>query len=156
MERKSALVAGELERVGVDVVALQKTRFAGSGSTRERSYTIFWSGAKEGERRSAGVPFAIKNDLVYILESTPKGVYERIMSLSIPLDGERNVTLICAYAPTMTTQRRRRGNSMETCRRRSEERRQQTNLLKWAILMQELGKTMNCLGLPWENLEKTP
>lgn len=95
------MVARELERIGVDVAALQETRFEGSGSIKERSYTIFWSGVKEGERRHAGVAFAIKNEMVSNLKNTPKSISKRIISMSISLKDDKCATLICAYAPTM-------------------------------------------------------
>ena len=40
----------ELERLNIDVAALQETRFEGSGSLKEKTHTIFWSGVKEGEK----------------------------------------------------------------------------------------------------------
>jgi len=36
----------ELETKQVDIVALQQTRFSGSGYTKEENYTFYWSGGK--------------------------------------------------------------------------------------------------------------
>ena len=43
MERRSAVVAKELEKIGVDVAALQETRLEGSGMIKEKEFSIFWS-----------------------------------------------------------------------------------------------------------------
>ena len=102
MVRRTAVVGKELERLNIDVAALQETRFEGSGSLKEKTHTIFWSGVKEGERKQAGVAFAIRNDLARKMTESPKNISERITSLRLPLVDERFVTLICVYAPTMT------------------------------------------------------
>jgi exonuclease III len=44
MQRRSAVVAKELEKIGVDVAALQETRLEGSGMIKEKEFSIFWSG----------------------------------------------------------------------------------------------------------------
>lgn len=99
--RRTAILSRELDRAGVDIAGLQETRLEDTGSVREGSYTIFWSGLPEGERRHAGVAFAIRNELVDELMLTPKSISERLISVSMPVGGGRSATLICAYAPTM-------------------------------------------------------
>nr|VZI38961.1 unnamed protein product [Spirometra erinaceieuropaei] len=55
------------------------------------------------ERRDAGVAFAIRNDIVERLPCLPQGINDRLMSQRLPLRrGGKFVTIISAYAPTMT------------------------------------------------------
>ena len=103
-ERRTALVARELARYNLHIVALSETRFAAEGEITEKKagYTFFWSGRKEEERREAGVGFAIKSSLVNKLDKPPKGINDRLMTVRLPLTNKKFVTLISAYAPTMT------------------------------------------------------
>ena len=86
-ERRTALVAREIARYNLHIVALSETRFADEGQLTEKSagYTFFWSGRKEEERREAGVGFAIKSSLVNKLDSPPKGINDRLMTVRLPL-----------------------------------------------------------------------
>ena len=55
------------------------------------------------ERREAGGGFAVKSTIVDKLVGPPKGVSERLMSLSLPLAyGKKQLTIISAYAPTLS------------------------------------------------------
>ena len=103
-ERRTALVAKELARYNIDIVALSETRLAEEGQLKEDSggYTFFWSGRSSMVRRESGVGFAVKNHLVSKLTSLPKGVNDRLMTLRLPLQGNKQATLISVYAPTMT------------------------------------------------------
>lgn len=103
-ERRTALVGRELQRYNIDVCALSETRLAGTGEITEvgAGYTFFWSGKAPNERREAGVGFAIRTSLVKNLESLPRGICDRLMVMRLPLQGKKHVTLISAYAPTMT------------------------------------------------------
>ena len=103
-ERRTALVGRELQRYSIDVAALSETRLAETGEITEvgAGYTFFWSGKAPNERREAGVGFAIRTALVKNLESLPKGISDRLMVMRIPLQGKTHLTLISAYAPTMT------------------------------------------------------
>ena len=103
-ERRTALVAKELARYNVDIAALSETRFADKGQLTEHGggYTFFWSGRSSTERREAGVGFAIRSHLARKLAKLPEGINDRLMSLQLPLENKKSVTLISAYAPTMT------------------------------------------------------
>ena len=103
-ERRSALVARELKRYKVDIAALSETRLPNEGQLTEQKadYTFYWSGRSDDERREAGVGFAITTKVARTLTSQPKGVSDRLMSMRLPLTQDRHVTIISAYAPTMT------------------------------------------------------
>ena len=104
-ERRTALVARELQRYNIDIAALSETRFADDGQLTENlsGYTFFWKGRPESESRESGVGFAIRNTLLTRLDRLPEGVSDRIMKLRLPLsDNKRHATLISVYAPTMT------------------------------------------------------
>ena len=103
-ERRTALVARELARYNADIVALSETRFAEIGQLTEvgGGYTFFWSGRSSKVRRESGVGFAVKTHLVKKLSSLPQGVNDRLMTLQLQLRGDKQATLISAYAPTMT------------------------------------------------------
>ena len=47
--RKTAIIAEELNKLGVDIAALQETRLAETGSLREAKYTFFWCGKSRDE-----------------------------------------------------------------------------------------------------------
>ena len=84
--------------------ALSKTRLAGEGQLKEigAGYTLFWSGRNVKERRESGMGFAMKNCLVSKLASLPQNINDRLMTLRLPLTSKQHVTIINAYAPTMT------------------------------------------------------
>ena len=63
-ERRTALVGRELDRYKVEIAALSETRLAELLKEVGAGYTFFWSGRMKGERREAGVGFAIKSHLV--------------------------------------------------------------------------------------------
>ncbi|VDL94958.1 unnamed protein product [Schistocephalus solidus] len=66
-------------------------------------YTFFWSGRPKAEQRDAGVAFAIRNDIVGCLPCLPQVINDRLMSLHMPLRGDKFATIISAYAPPMTS-----------------------------------------------------
>lgn len=103
-ERRTALIASELERYRIQIAALSETRFAEEGQLTEQSsgYTFFWIGRGQSERREAGVGFAIKTNLVNKLAAPPKGINDRLMTARLPLPRKKFATLISAYAPTLT------------------------------------------------------
>ena len=104
-QRKTALVGKELARYNIDIAALSETRLAGKGELYERGsgYTFFWSGRGSKERREAGVGFAVKTALVGKLAGPPNGENDRLMTMKLPFSfGRKHLTIISAYAPTMT------------------------------------------------------
>ena len=102
-ERMTAIVGYELARYNIDVAALSETRLAETGDLTEvgAGYTFFWSGKAKEEPREAGVGFAVRSTLVPQLETLPKGISDRLMTMRIPLAGKTHLTLISCYAPTM-------------------------------------------------------
>jgi len=103
-ERRTALVARELQRYNIDIAALSETRLADTGEVTEigGGYTFFWSGKSQDEPRESGVGFAIRTSLVRKLETLPRGISDRLMVMRLPLKGNTQLTLISAYAPTMS------------------------------------------------------
>ena len=103
-QRRTALVGREIGRYGIEIAALSETCFAEIGEIKEvgAGYIFFWSGRKTEERREAGVGFAIKSDLVGKLTGLPNGINDRLMTLRLPLSGNKHATIVSAYAPTMT------------------------------------------------------
>ncbi|XP_055876902.1 craniofacial development protein 2-like [Biomphalaria glabrata] len=91
----------ELSRLKVDIAALQETRLANSGSIKEKDYSFFWQGKAESEVREHGVGFAVKNTLLNTVELKSNGS-ERLISLRLNTS-IGHVTLICAYAPTLSS-----------------------------------------------------
>ncbi|VDL95667.1 unnamed protein product [Schistocephalus solidus] len=61
------------------------------------------SGRPKAERRNAGVAFAIQNDIEGRLPCLPQGINDRLISLRLPLRGDKLTTIISAYAPPMTS-----------------------------------------------------
>ena len=92
----------ELAKYNIDIAALCETRFSESGSLNDLEYSFFWSGRPKGERREAGVGFAIKKDIVTMLTEMPRPVSDRIMMMRLPLSKDNYATIISVYAPTMT------------------------------------------------------
>ena len=91
-----------LAKYNIDIAVLSETRFHASGSLNDLDYTLYWSGKPTGERRGAGVGFAIKKGIVAKLTEMPHPMSNRIMTMRIPLTKNRNATIVSAYAPTMS------------------------------------------------------
>ena len=104
--RRTAIVAHELKRYNIDIAALSETRRSGEDNLIEagEGYTFFWRGYPENVRRNHGVGFAVRNELLQKIETTPVGISERLMSWRIPLAKGRHATLISAYAPTLDSE----------------------------------------------------
>ncbi|XP_062841273.1 uncharacterized protein LOC134300780 [Trichomycterus rosablanca] len=104
-ERRTALIAKELSRYSIDIAALSETRLADEGSVAEPKggYTFFWKGKAQEEERIHGIGLAIKSSLLKQLPDLPSAISERLMRLRFPLSASRHVTVISAYAPTLTS-----------------------------------------------------
>ena len=90
-----------MKNFNFDIVPFQETRLSGEERFKETSHTLFWKGRAEGEERTAGIGFAVSNNLASILPSMPVGVCERIITIRLPLSQTRFATLINVYAATM-------------------------------------------------------
>ena len=104
-ERRTALVMKELQRYRIDIAALSETRLADEGSLREEGggYTFFWKGKPQAEDRIHSVGFAVRTALLKSIPALPVGISKRLMKLRIPLSKTRYLTVISAYAPTLTS-----------------------------------------------------
>ncbi|VDL98443.1 unnamed protein product [Schistocephalus solidus] len=101
-ERRTVHAARELALYEVDIAAISETRFSEHGQLEEvgAGYAFFWSGRPKSERRDTGVTFAIRN-IVGRLPCLPQGINNCLMSLRLPLRGDKFATIISAYAPLM-------------------------------------------------------
>ena len=111
-ERKTALVCLELEKYNIDIAALSETRLAGISRLTEvkGGYDLFWSGKDETEPRHSGVGFAIRSDLARTLPSLPKGISDRIMTLTLELAHDTRAVLVSCYAPTLCSSDQEKDN----------------------------------------------
>ena len=107
-QRRSALVASELARLDMDIVALSEVRFAEKGSIREggAGYTLFWSEKNKDERRLSGVGFMIKTSIARKLQNLPAGHSDRIMSLRLSIQDNKFATALSVYVPIMQAETR--------------------------------------------------
>ena len=112
LERKTALVCLELEKYKIDIAALSETRLAGISRLTEvkGGYDLFWSGKDETEPRHSGVGFAIRSDLARTLPSLPKGISDRIMTLTLELAHDTRAVLVSCYAPTLCSSDQEKDN----------------------------------------------
>ncbi|XP_051917827.1 uncharacterized protein LOC127598188 [Hippocampus zosterae] len=101
--RRTGLIALEIQKLGLDIVALSETRLPGAGQIEEprHGYTFFWSGRAVEERRIHGVGFCIKLHLVRDHNIIPVRTSERLMSITLPLCQSQSLVIISAYAPTL-------------------------------------------------------
>ena len=65
---------------------------------------FYWIGKPANEHRQSGVGFAIRKSLADKLDSVPKGINDRLMVLRVPISSNQHLTIVSAYAPTMTNQ----------------------------------------------------
>ena len=93
-----------LSSLRIDIAALSETRLPDEGKLHETGggYTFFWSGRFELEARQAGIGFAIRTELAITLEMNQVCLSGRLLTLHMKTYKEKSVTIINAYAPTMT------------------------------------------------------
>lgn len=99
--RKTAIINNELLRLQVDIVTLQETRLAGSGTLKEKDYTFFWQGKPAEDLREYGVGFAVRNSLLKSVEPGNNGS-ERLLTLRLHTSSGP-ASLISVYAPTLSS-----------------------------------------------------
>ena len=46
--RRTAIIDLELQKIGIDIAALQEVRLSGQGQLRESGRTFYWKGVPEG------------------------------------------------------------------------------------------------------------
>ena len=82
-EKRTTLIAKEIDRYRTDIAALSKTKIADEGILKEDGggYTFFWLGKPEAEDRLHGVGFAIRTSLMKSIPSLPVGINERLVKL---------------------------------------------------------------------------
>uniref|UniRef100_UPI00398F0602 uncharacterized protein n=1 Tax=Pristiophorus japonicus TaxID=55135 RepID=UPI00398F0602 len=102
-EKRTALIARELQRYNIDIAALSETRLTEEGCVSElgSGYTFYWKGKAENENRIYGIGIAVKTSLMQQFPNLPEGINERLMKLHFPLNAKCHITIISAYAPTL-------------------------------------------------------
>ncbi|VDM00007.1 unnamed protein product [Schistocephalus solidus] len=110
LERRMVLVAREMVRYKVEIAALSETRFSEQGQLEEvgAGYTFFWSGRPKAERRDAGVPFAIRNDIVGRLPcptKRPKSLGQRLLATAEVTAMILSKPVLCAQKNLLRTLR---------------------------------------------------
>jgi len=92
-----------LSQYQVDIAALSETRFAGKTQFEEvgGGYTFYCIGQPGDDPRISGVGFAIRTKLARQLDSLPRGINDRLMTLRLKLTKDCFATIISTYAPTM-------------------------------------------------------
>ena len=103
-ERRTALFAKELARYRIDIAALSGTRLADESILKEHGgdYTFFWRDKPEAGEILQEVEFAIRTSLMKSVPSLPVWINECLMKLHLPLIKSHHLTIISAYAPTLT------------------------------------------------------
>lgn len=103
-ERRTALIAKEFVRYNIDIGGMSEICLANKDQLTEigGGYTFFWDSCDCDYGCNAGIGFTIKNHLVWKLISLSKDVNNWLMTLQLLLQNKSQVTLISAYAPTMT------------------------------------------------------
>ena len=98
-ERRSALIAKELQRLDVDIACLSECRIPEEGEFSEGNYTILYSGRGSNQPRLEGVAIALKTHLRPSITNR-KGINSTLMTMHIRLEKNCHATVISAYAPT--------------------------------------------------------
>ena len=98
--RKTAVINDELKRLNVDIATLQETRLADSGTLKEKDYTVFWQEKGSIEPREHGVGFAVRNNLLRMVEPGSGGS-ERLLTLRLN-SATGSVTRISVYALSLS------------------------------------------------------
>ena len=82
-ERRTALVAKELDRYAIQIAVLSETHFTREGHLTEHrpGYTFLWSGHGADECCLSGVGFSVRTPLIPQLSSLPKGLNDHLMTL---------------------------------------------------------------------------
>ena len=89
-----------VENTGSKCKTLQETRLADSGTLRGKDYTFFWQGKSFDEPRQLRVGFAVRNNLLNMVEPGNNGS-ERLLTLRLNTTAGP-VTLVSVYAPTLS------------------------------------------------------
>ncbi|VDL94746.1 unnamed protein product [Schistocephalus solidus] len=99
---KSVWLASSNGRIHYDIseiesvcnLLLSETRSSEQDQLEElgSGYTFFWNGRTKSERRDTGVAVAIWNDIVGRLPCLLQGMNDRLMSLRLPLRGDKFAT----------------------------------------------------------------
>ena len=102
-EKRTALIAWELEHYQLDIVDFIETRLAGKRSVAElkRGYIFFWKGKAKNEDRIRWVGLTSSLGLFHQPPDMSTFVNERLVKLHFSLNSRWHTPIICAYEPTL-------------------------------------------------------
>ena len=121
LERRTVIIGRELARYHITIAALSETRLPDESQIEEKvaGYIFFWIGKPANDHRQAGVWFAIRTLHLYHIDTPPKCISERLVTVPIRLSGKNYATIVSAYAPTMAypdeeKERFKKGNNRQS------------------------------------------
>lgn len=98
-ERRTALVAKELQRLNLDFAALSECRIPEQGVVRDGDYLFYHSGRPAQAEKLHGVAVAVRKRWEHAV-SHVQHISPRLMSLRVALKCNKAMHIIAAYAPT--------------------------------------------------------
>ena len=103
IRRRTALIACELARYNIDIVALNETRLPNEGSLVRigTGYIFFLRGLPKDARRIHGVGFTVWTAIWQSTQESPIAMDERLMTLRFPLAKDHCPAFVSIYAPTL-------------------------------------------------------
>lgn len=98
-ECRSALIANELSRLNVDIVAASGARFPEESSLQEHGagYNIYWSGNSLAKERLTDIGFMIRYSIAYKFRYVSADYSDRIISMHLPLSNHQYAILFNPY-----------------------------------------------------------
>ena len=103
LEQRTAIIGRELARYNIGIAALSETRLPNESQLEEKGagYTFFWIGKPSNDHRQAGVGFSIRTSYLCHIDTPPKGISARLVTMRIRFSGKNYATIV-SDAPTMT------------------------------------------------------
>ena len=145
-QQRSALVARELAWLDINTAALSEVCFTEHGSLMEdeAGYTLCWSGKNKDECLLSAVGFMIKTSIARKLQNLPIGNSDRIMSLRLPIQGNKFGTVLSVYTPTLQAEAVIKEAFYHDLHNLMQQVDSKDKLIIFADYNQEWDETLNC------------
>lgn len=98
IRQKIDLIASDLSKINVDIVALTETKKKGTGTEVVGEYIHIYTGVPKEKRAARGVSLLVRKKFKNKITNW-EAIDENILTMNIQLNGH-NVTVIAAYAPS--------------------------------------------------------